>query len=341
LGKKSEGRSVQENTMRSQMKSGRSLTKVEFVFFIVSCLLAVAGCRSDKPEGPPITSEAAKESSPPAATVQKQQQEAEQRLRPEIEAQRQQNQKEAEQTLDPDAINAIQQTERAIDAVAANKKDDALAAIERATGKINILLARKPAAALVPVDVQVVVIDAAPLDLKVIDQIVQQATEATKQRDLPAARLLLAAVVSELRVQTTSLPLATYPAALQQAARLLDQSKNPDAGKVLLTALNTLVVVDHVVPLPLIIAQAAIDEANSQRQNKDVALTLLETAKNEAIRSRHLGYLSDDAEYKALDEDISSLQSAIKGRGDTSSLFAHLRERIAAFIKRHKEHEHR
>jgi hypothetical protein len=97
--------------------------------------------------------------------------------------------------------------------------------------------------------------------------------------------------------------------------------------------------VDHVIPLPLLLAQGAIDTANSQRQNKDVALTLLRTAKIEANRSRLLGYLSNDAEYKGLDDEISSLESAIKGNKDTGSLFSHLRDRISAFIKKHKEHE--
>jgi hypothetical protein len=241
--------------------------------------------------------------------------------------------------LDQDAIAAVGLTGVAIKSIAANKKDEALASIERATGKINILLARNPASALIPVSVDVVVIDSAPTDPKVIDQIVERATDATKHRDLPVARILLASVVSELRIRTTSLPLATYPAALRQATQLLDQGKNQDAGNVLLTAVNTLVMVDHVIPLPLLLAQAAIDAANSQRQNKDIALTLLKTAKNEANQSRLLGYLSSDAEYKGLDDEISSLQSAIRGKSDTGSLFSHLRDRISAFLKKQKEHE--
>jgi len=99
--------------------------------------------------------------------------------------------------------------------------------------------------------------------------------------------------------------------------------------------------VDHVIPIPLILAQAAIEAAKSQGQNKDAALTLLQTAKNELSRSRQLGYLANDSEYKGLDSEISSLQSAIKGPSDTSSLFSHLHDRIAAFLKRHKDHEQR
>jgi hypothetical protein len=327
--------------MRNETGSNALLTKVELTTFVVSCLLVIAGCNSNKPNDRTGITEPPKASSPSTPDSQKQQQEAEQQFRPNIEAQRQQNEAQAKGTLDQDAIAAVGLTGEAIKLIAENKKDDALASIERATGKINILIARNPASALIPVSVEVVVIDTAPVDSKVIDQIVQRATDATKHRELPLARILLASLVSELRIRTTSLPLATYPGALQQAAQLLDQGKNQDAGKVLLTALNTLVMVDHVIPLPLILAQAAIDAANSQRQNKDIALTLLQTARNEANRSRLLGYLSSDSEYKGLDDEISSLESAINGKGDTSSMFSHLRDRISAFLKRQKEHEQR
>ncbi len=325
--------------MHKQTKSSVSLIKVELVFIIVSCLLAISGCSSGKPSDVADRSEPAKTQPASPPDFEKQRQQAEQQLRPGIEAERQKDQKEAEQALDQDAIAAIQQTESAIKAIAANNKNDAMAAIEAATGKINILLARNPASALIPVHVTVGVIDVAPEDLKTIDVIVQGAADATKQRHLPGARLLLASLVSELRIQTTFLSLATYPGALQEAARLLDQGKNQDAGKVLLTAVNTLVIDDRVVPLPLILAQAAIEAAEAQRQNKDAALALLQTARNETARSQHLGYMSDDSEYKALDNDISALESALKGTGNTSSMFSHLRDRITAFLKRQKEHK--
>ena len=43
-----------------------------------------------------------------------------------------------QQSLDQDAITAIQQTEQAVKDIAANKMNDALSDIEKATGKINI-----------------------------------------------------------------------------------------------------------------------------------------------------------------------------------------------------------
>ncbi len=315
-------------------------TESVWLFLIVSWLLFTAGCQSK----PPVTETPASQStSPPPSSsdIQKQHEEAERQFRPDIESQRQQEEKQAQQSLDQDAIGAIQQTEQAVKAIAANNKNDALSDIGKATGKINILTARNSASALIPVSAGVVVIDAAPLDLKAIDQLAQLATTAVKNKDFPSARVLLATLVSEIRIRTSYLPLATYPAALSESARLLDQNKNQDAGNVLLAALNTLVIVDHVVPLPLILAQAAISAADSQRQNKDVALPLLNAARNELNRSRALGYMSDDPDYRALDKQISDLESAINGKHDVSTMFSQLRDKISAFLKRQKDRERR
>src|SRR6202011_723791 len=95
-----------------------------------------------------------------------------------------------------------------------------LAAIERATGKINVLLARNPATAIIPVSVNVAIIDAAPHDVKLIKDHGQYASTAVAAKDYPAARVLLAALTSEIRVRTYNLPLATDPEALKAARRL-------------------------------------------------------------------------------------------------------------------------
>ena len=57
--------------MHNQTESSVSLIKVEFIFFIVSCLLAVAGCSSGKPNGVTDRSEPAKTSPAPAPDFQK------------------------------------------------------------------------------------------------------------------------------------------------------------------------------------------------------------------------------------------------------------------------------
>ena len=88
--------------------------------------------------------------------------------------------------------------------------------------------------------------------------------------------MILQSLISEIRVCTYNLPLGTYPAALTDAARLLDQKKTEDAKRTLQMAINTLAVIDHVSPLPIATAEAAISDAQAKAdQDKETAKKLL------------------------------------------------------------------
>ena len=267
--------------------------------------------------------------SPPTATQRGAQ------ARPDVERQRQEAEQQARSTVDPDAAAAIQETHNALKAIAEGNKDQALAAIERATGKINVLVARKPSTGLLPVDAQVTVIDAAPIDIGAIRQIAKAAERAVKDRDYPEARVLLYNLTSEIRVRTYHLPLATYPAALDTAARLLDQGKNREAEAALRTALNTLVVIDRVLPIPIVTAQAEINAAEAQRdKDKPSAQRALAVARAELERARELGYAGSDPEYPQLTQAVSDLAKQVEGDQNTTPAFAKLKERVASFFKR-------
>ncbi|KAA6460371.1 YfdX family protein [Acidobacteria bacterium AB60] len=312
------------------------------MFMIVSLAL-VAGCKSrENPANVPQATREGEAQPKSQANFDQQRQNAEKQTRPEVEKERQTAQDQANQTLDQDAIAAINQTQNAIEAISQNKKNDALAAIEAATGKINILLARNAKAALIPVASEVEVIDAAPLDEKAVQSLNHGVSEAVKSKDYPTARLLLYSLESEIRTRTYDLPLATYPVALQEAARLLDQGKNDDASKVLGTALNTLVVVDKVTPVPVVLARAAIAAAEEQRQkDKNAAQTLLATAKEQLHRCQELGYAANTTEYSALNTSIAQLDTELKGNGDTTSLFAKLKDELSPLFNRQSAQERR
>ncbi len=262
---------------------------------------------------------------------------------PDVEKQREEQKQQAQGSLNPDAMAAIGDTRKAIDAIASGDKNKAMSAIEEATGKIDILLARNPATALLPVDVTVEVIDVAPLDDKDVERLVAAAEAAVALHDFPAGRLLLYNLTSELRVRTFNLPLASYPDALKQAARLLGEGKNSDASGILQTALNTLVVVDHVTPIPLILAQAAVGTAQKLRESdKATAQTLLTAASNQLKRCEELGYISSDShDYKSLNREISDLQKQLKGTANTTEPFERLKADIAGLLKKLSGKEHR
>lgn len=252
-----------------------------------------------------------------------------------IEKQRAEARQEADKILDREAIAVIEETQRAIDAIAANTTSEALAALERASGKIDMLLARNPSTALIPVSHEVVVFDTAPQDIQAINKIGEAVDAVIASEDYPAARELLYGLMSELRVRTYNLPLATYPAALAEAARLLDQKKSDEARIVLMMALGALLAIDQVTPLPLLVAREAINQAEAQRdKDKEIAPALLDTARYELDRAMALGYWAHEPEYKTMKDEISNIQKQLKKNEDTSPFFSKLQDGLSAFMAR-------
>jgi hypothetical protein len=321
------------------MKSISGGSQIFIVIALAACM-GLAGCDSNR-----STTEA-KQASPSAQPQVEQntsasRQDAEREVRPEVEKQRNEQSRQAQSTLNQDAIGAIDETRNAIKAIGAGKNREALSDIETATGKINILLARNPATALIPVQVEVDVIDNAPRDEKTLKRLSSDAESAVALRDYPTARVLLDGLRSEIRERTYSLPLATYPIALQNAARSLDAGKADDASNVMLTALNTLVIVDHVTPIPLVLARAAVDTAQDKsKTDKNTAQILLTTAGNELKLCSQLGYASHVPEYASLDSEIGTLQKQLKGTADTGSFFARLRSDMEKLLNKQSGQEH-
>lgn len=247
------------------------------------------------------------------------------------ETERAEAQAAADRSLDAEAAAVVRETEAAMRSLMAGDRTAALAALERATGKANLLLARNPATALIPAAVEVEVIDAAPADAEAIARIRRAAQAAMLAGDYAGARALLDALRSEIRVRTYNLPLATYPEALTTAARLVDQQRMPEAAAVLARARDTVVIVDAATPIPLIAAQHALEaaEAASDRNQK---LAGLEAARAALERAEALGY-AEPAVRKALLADVRDLEAQLKGGSDISTALATFRRRVGETIR--------
>lgn len=208
-----------------------------------------------------------------------------------------------------EAVAALRETQNALTAIDQNKTGDAIAALERATGKLEIVLARTPDLALAPVDVSVTTQDVLGTIQGVEDA--RAAVKAAIDRGrLQDARRLISGLASETVVSVSDLPLATYPDAIKQAAAMLHQGKTQEAKAVLETALSTIVVEHTIIPLPLVRAQAAIEAAKglSEKANRTPAENtrlrdLLATARTELRLGQALGY--------ATEKDMSDLLAAV------------------------------
>ncbi|WP_068471089.1 YfdX family protein [Candidatus Protochlamydia phocaeensis] len=255
----------------------------------------------------------------------------------EIEKQRKQVEEEIRKSIIPEAVAVLKETEQAIKLIWDGDNKGALAAIERASGKIDVLLAQHPDSALLPLDFNIDVIDDAPLSLDRIREISKTAERAVKDGDYPEGRLLLDALQSEIDIETYSLPLAIYPPALKRAANLLNHNASQEAGAVLETALTSIVIINRLLPIPLINAKALLALSEDKyKNNRDLALKLLDGTRYELERARALGYITkEEDEYKDLNEAIKDLQKQINSNTGNPSMFHSLKERFQDLIKRH------
>jgi hypothetical protein len=252
-----------------------------------------------------------------------------------VDRQKVEGDKAAKKTLVDDAVAAIAETQNAAEALSKGNTTTALAALERATGKLDLLLARNPSTALLPVRVDTLVIEGAPSDMAAIRELSVRANRALTAKDYPLARVLLAGLQEEIRIRTYNLPLATYPQAIKDAVRLIDEKKTEAAAKVLATALNTLVIVDRVVPESLIRAQAAVNAAElEKRKNKTESARLLEGAIENFNRAEALGYAgTGDPEFAALKKSIDDVDRQVRG-SQSSVSFDALKRQVEAYFQR-------
>jgi len=149
-----------------------------------------------------------------------------------------------------------------------DKADEATAALEAAIGKLEVTLAANPDMTLAPVDVATAVIDVAqsPAEIRASRT---RALRLLKDHQLQLARDVITGLASEIDISTTYIPLGSYPLALKSAAALIKDGQNDAAIAVLGNALGTLVVVDTVLPLPLLNADVLIEEAKALSENAE------------------------------------------------------------------------
>lgn len=236
-----------------------------------------------------------------------------------------------------EAVEALEQVNISLAALAKENKDEALKALETATGKFEILLARDPELALVPIDASVRTVDLVA-DLETIKTIKKAARKAIKEDRFQALRDELTSLASEIQITTVEMPLATFPPAMKKAAALVEKDDLQGAKDILYTALNTLIVKEERIPLPILKAQAMIDKAksddDSDEDKKKEVLQLLENAEYQLILAEELGYGERDEEYAELNKAIKELKKSVEDDADSQGLFDSLKTKLSDFRKR-------
>ncbi|HHG6496345.1 TPA: heat resistance protein YfdX2, partial [Klebsiella pneumoniae] len=196
------------------------------------------------------------------------------------------------QVLD-EAVSALSLTKSALAALDGKDTARALATLAEVTGKLELIVAREPTLALAGVDVRTIVHDLFA-NTETIEAMTDEALDALKHGEVQQARHMLALLASEIVITVTSIPLASYPAAVKAVVPLIDQGKIEEAKAALQSALSTLVEERSVLPLPVLRAKLLLKRAEplvEDGQRSEASNERLETLLNEARQQLEMAEL--------------------------------------------------
>jgi len=245
---------------------------------------------------------------------------------------------EKRKQITAEAIAAVGETRNALKALDEGKKDDALAALERTTGKLELILARDPQLALAPTNVNEVTTTVLA-DTDKVRQFRREAQRLLDAGQVQAARHLLQGFASETVIRVTNIPLGTYPDAIKQAAKLIDDGKQDDAKKVLQTALNTLVVTDTIIPLPVAATQNMLVDAQKLAEKKDRSVDennklndLLTASRSQLEYAEVLGY-GTRQDFKDLYAQLDDIQAKTSNGKSGTGFFDHITDTLSTLLR--------
>ena len=231
-----------------------------------------------------------------------------------------------------EAIDSLQSAHEALLALDKNDKEGATKAIEKALGKLEVILAAKDAPKMLPIKSYVVVNEFIGTSdgIKATVKIAKEFLDAGK---VQLARKALMPLTSEIDITTVSLPLVSYPDALKLASKYIHSDKIAMAKEVLAIALNTFDETTVIIPIPLLKATDLIAAASDIAQkDKDKALLYLDAASESLKIAKELGYVSkSEVTYKVLQDKIDEVKKEIRGKNKAEKLFESLKEKLADF----------
>ncbi|SFZ98734.1 hypothetical protein MNB_SV-5-1407 [hydrothermal vent metagenome] len=240
--------------------------------------------------------------------------------------------KNTQKKLVTEAIDSLKYAQNAY--VALDKKDAKKATedLEKAIGKLEVILAAKDAPKLLPVN-NIINVHKFVGTSKDVELAVKTAKEFLDDGKVQQAREILLPLKSQIDITVVSLPLVSYPDALKLAAKYVHEEKLDKAKEVLYVALSSFTEVTQIVPIPLFESSDLIAAASKvAKENKTLALEYLDAASDSLDVAEKLGYVSrSTTTYKVLHEEIEKVQKEINGKNEAEKLFDSLKEKLKDF----------
>jgi hypothetical protein len=243
---------------------------------------------------------------------------------------------ERRKSLLKDAVAALDESHKALSALETGDTEAALESLAVAAGKLDLVVARNPSLALAPVDVRMVTHDLYA-SVEDVERIRDRAAKHLKDGRLQDARALIEGLRSDLVVEVYNMPLATYPIAIKAITPLIDADKIDQAKRGLQNALNTVVVTQHVQPLPIIRAEHMLTRAEElaetvdrEGEQNDELKRLLDDARAQLEFAQALGY-GQESDFKGFYEQLQKIAQKTEGGHSGTGFFDKIRNALRSF----------
>lgn len=241
-------------------------------------------------------------------------------------------------TIIQEAAAAITHTKNALLALEHQKKQDALDALEKALGELEVVLLREPDLGLAAIDTQIIIYDLyASLDG--IAKAKKQVMDYLEEDEIQKARSILDELASEVVVSVTNIPLKTYPKVIKDVIPLIDAEQFETAKTDLETALNSLTVMDYIIPLPFVRTDEYIDKIevltekpNRTKADNDAIVSLLADAHLQLEIAEALGY-GNKKEYQKFHQQLDEIEDRVGGIVPGSDYYDEIRKFLADFLE--------
>jgi len=242
------------------------------------------------------------------------------------------------QEMMKEAIDTIHQTALALKALDNNKPKEAIDILAKVTGKIDMIVARDPNLKLLPISITQKQMDVL-VTKEMIKSLLYDATKALKEGRVQDARHMLANLGSEIIITTTSIPLATYPTDIKAIAPLIDKGKIDEAKIALQDVLNSMVVSEQIIPLPILRASYLLVDAEklaskSKRDKKEnqKLSTLLKEARYQLQMGELLGYGTKE-QFKDIYHQIDMIKAKTANNHSGNGWFDKIKSKISKLVK--------
>lgn len=232
-----------------------------------------------------------------------------------------------------EAVEAVTETRKALMALDKDNPSSALAFLEKAVGKFETILAREPSLSFAPVDVAVEIQDI-NATVEEIEKTKEQIEDYIEDDKVQKARSEISGLASEIVISVTKVPLKTYPIAIKSVIPLIDKGKLDKAKAELQEALNTLVIEKHVLPLPILKAEAIFQDAEAlsekqdrTREEKEKLASLLKDARMQLNKAESLGYGTKE-DFQKLYGEIKEIEKKTEGSKSGKGFFDKVKQYI-------------